>query len=172
MAAAADKLTLEDFDRQYGDSKPYYEFWFGEAIQKSMPTVIHGWLQVIIAWLLKEAGYRAGSEVRLKISPDFQPVPDVVAVEGRVERPYFTKPVVVAVEILSPDDSFHRVMRKCEIYAEWGIQTVVVLDPESRAGWTWDHRLKSLIPATLIALPNGNNIPLTRIFAELDAETE
>jgi Uma2 family endonuclease len=172
MAATADRLTLEDFERQFGDSKPHFEYWFGEAVQKSMPTVIHGWLQVIIAWLLKDAGYRAGSEVRLKISPEFQPIPDVIAVEGRVERPYLTKPVTVVVEILSPDDSFRRVMRKCESYAEWGIPIVVVVDPDSRAAWAWDRQLKSLVPTALIGLPNGKSIALTRIFAELDAELE
>ena len=169
MAATADRLTIADFERLYGDKKPYYEFWFGEAVPKAMPTWLHGLLQGIILMLLKEAGYRAGTEVELRISADFQPVPDVIATLGRIEQPYPTEPFDVVVEILSPDDSFQRVMRKCRTYAEWGIPVVVVLDPDGRAGWVWDNELRALTPTQVIMLTNGKSITLERIFAELDA---
>ncbi len=54
--------------------------------------------------LLREAGYKAGSEVKLKIAADFHPVPDVIATMGHIERPYPTKPVEVIVELLSDED--------------------------------------------------------------------
>lgn len=37
MPASVDKLTIAEFE-QYGDRKPYHEFWFGEAVAKSVPT--------------------------------------------------------------------------------------------------------------------------------------
>ncbi len=172
MATAADRLSIADFERQYGDAKPHYEYWFGEAVQKATPTGLHGLLQVTIAWLFREAGYKSGSEVKLKISSDFQPVPDGVATMGRFERLYFTEPVDAAVEILSPDDSFHRVMRKCKIYAAWGISIVVVVDPETREAWIWDDELQAPKPIRVIALKNGRSISLDRIFQELDADLQ
>ena len=169
MAATAEKLTLAEFERQYGDRKPYYEYWFGDAIQKAKPTGVHGLLQGIVMWLLRQTGYKCGSEVRLKISADFQPLPDVVATTGRFEPAYFSEPVEVAVEILSPDDSFHRVTRKCKLYAEWGIQTIVVIDPEARTCWVWDPQRQALTAVETIVLPSGNSITSDRIFEELDA---
>lgn len=139
MAALGGKLTLAEFEVQYGNRKPNYEYWSGEAVPKAMPTWLHGLLQGILIELLKQAGYRAGSEVKLKISPDLEPVPDVIATSGRIEFPYPTQPFDVVVEILSPEDSFQRVTRKCKCYADWGIENVFVLDPDQRNAWAWDN---------------------------------
>jgi Uma2 family endonuclease len=169
MGAIAEKLTLAEFERQYRDRKPNHEYWFGEAVPKAIPTWLHGLLQKIIMKLLDESGYLSASEVKLKISPDFEPVPDVIATAGRIEVPYPTKSVDVVVEILSPDDAFQRVLRKCKLYAEWGISNTFVLDPESREAWTWDSAADVLKPATVFLLKNGQSITLKRIFDELDA---
>jgi Uma2 family endonuclease len=169
MATVAGKLTLKEFERQFGDAKPYHEYWFGEAVPKAMPTWLHGLLQHILMDLLKEAGYRAGSEVKLKISPDFEPVPDIIATGDKIELPYPTKPFDVVVEILSPEDPFQRVLRKCKLYADWGISNVFVIDPEGREAWTWNNKAHLLETVTALALTNGKSITLKRIFDELDA---
>jgi Uma2 family endonuclease len=63
MAAAPQHLSLEEFDRLYGhDQKPYYEYWFGQAIQKPVPNIIHSLLQAIMAILLREIGLLSGPE--------------------------------------------------------------------------------------------------------------
>ena len=163
-------MTIAEFERQYRDVKPNHEYWFGEAVPKAGATSTHGLLQNIVTMTLDEAGYKAAPEVTLKISSDFQPVPDVIATAGRFERPYPTKPVDVVVEILSPEDSLQRVLRKCKLYSAWGIPLVVVLDPDGREGWIWeDHTLR---PTTAIVLENGRSISLDRIFRELDAELQ
>jgi hypothetical protein len=41
MAVAVQPLTLEEFRARYQDQKPYFEYWFGEAIQKTVPTWLH-----------------------------------------------------------------------------------------------------------------------------------
>jgi len=118
-------VTVENFDRQYGREKPYFEFWFGEPVQKKMPTWMHSLLQKIIMRLLDDAGYESGAEVKLKISAEFQPLPDVSAVlPGEVELPYPTRPVEVVVEILSPDDQFSQMLAKCQstpLLARFGV---------------------------------------------------
>ncbi len=172
MAATADNLSLADFERQYGDEKPYHDYWFGEAVPKAMPASPHGLLQPIVVIALREAGYRSGSEIKLKVSSDFAPVPDVVATLGRFEQLYPTTPVDVVVEILSPEDSFQRVMRKCKLYSGWGIPVVVVLDPEGREGWIWDRQSDDLKKTAVIALENGQSISLDRIFQELGSELQ
>lgn len=143
MATVANKLTVAEFEKRYGHEKPYYEFWHGEAVQKSMPTWIDGLLQMILSSLLSEAGYKAASEVNLKIDPDFHPVPDVIATRRRIEAPYPTKAVEIVIEILSDDDPMSRVLTKCRTYQSCGFEQIYVVDPQTRIVFRWiDQRLE------------------------------
>jgi Uma2 family endonuclease len=60
MAAGTQLLTLEEFRLRYANEKPYYEYWFGEAIQKATPTTSHGVLQQILCFSLRTLGYKTG----------------------------------------------------------------------------------------------------------------
>src|ERR1700722_12361065 len=106
------KLSLEEFHARYDGEKPYYEYWNGEAVQKSMPTWLHGLVQGILQRLLYGIGYTCGSEVTLHLNPAYEPVPDVIATAQPPAGRYPTEPFDVVIEILSPDDPFSRVIRK------------------------------------------------------------
>ncbi len=41
------------------------------------------------------------------------PRPDVIATKGKLQIPYPTKAVEIAIEILSPDDPMPHILRKC-----------------------------------------------------------
>ncbi len=156
-------MTVEQFDRQYGHEKPYYEYWFGEPIQKAVPTWIHSILQKIIMRLLDDAGYESGAEVKLRISTGFQPLPDVCAVlAGHIELPYPTQPVDVVVEILSPDDRFSEMLTKCGYYADLGIAHIYIVDPDGRQVWRWPCDRQSTPVSSLLS------IPVSAIWSELD----
>jgi Uma2 family endonuclease len=101
MGSATHLLTLEEFRCRYAEEKPYYEYWFGEAVQKSVPTWLHTLLARILADALDRAGYASGPELELRIDPNWQPKPDVAAALT-VEIPYPTKPIDVVAEVLSP----------------------------------------------------------------------
>jgi Uma2 family endonuclease len=161
MPAVAEKLTFPDFQSKYERSERSYEYWYGEAVPKGMPTWIHGLLQGIIMQLLSEAGYLAGAEVELRIVPDAHPKPDVIATKGEVEDPYPTKAVDVVVEILSSDDPMPYVLEKCEAYRTWGFEYIYVLNPESRHLFRW-------IGTALEISDMLVSIPATRIWQGLD----
>jgi Uma2 family endonuclease len=137
MATAADRLSLAEFQLKYGHLDRAYEYWYGEAVPKGMPTWIHGFLQALLAELLNEAGYKAGGDVELRLVPDAHPRPDVIATKGKMEIPYPTKAVDVVVEILSPDDTMPHILRKCTAYHAWGFAFVYVVDPEGRQVYRW-----------------------------------
>jgi len=130
MIAATDKLTLEHFRAAYAECKPNYELLDGEAFQKAMPTELHSFLQLVLCVLLKELGFKAGPELTLAISENWEPVPDVCGLLAG--EPYPTHPIPVAIEILSPGDPFTRLIRKCRRYAQWGIPDILVFDPIGR----------------------------------------
>jgi Uma2 family endonuclease len=50
-------LTLEDYHTLYGNEHGY-EYWFGEAVRKGMPTSLHGIMQLILGRLFHAAGYK------------------------------------------------------------------------------------------------------------------
>jgi Uma2 family endonuclease len=165
MATALQSLSVTEFEEQYGHEKPYYEFWYGEAIQKSMPSSVHGLLQKIILDLLDKASFKAMSEVKLKIDPSFNPVPDIIATRGRVEVPYPTTAVEVVVEILSDDDPMSRLLTKCRAYQQWGFQQIYVVDPSPRLVFRWsEHRLDEV---DMMA-----SRPVSEIWNKLDSELQ
>ena len=172
MAAGTQLLTLEEFRLRYANEKPYYEYWFGEAIQKAVPTTSHGLLQFILCELLKRAGYRAAPEVELRIDPDWQPKPDVLASLSPLERPYPTKPVELVMEVLSPTDAMSLVYDKCQNYQRIGIEQIFVLDPESRKGWEWSRAMQNLERIDALRLTNGKYIALADVWQELDKELQ
>ena len=163
MATAARKLTFAEFQSLYSKSDRRYEYWFGDAILKGVPTWIHGLLQKIIMALLDETGFVAGAEIELRIDPQAHPRPDVIATRGKVEIPYPTKAVDVVVEILSEDDKMPYVRSKCRAFQEWGFSQVYVVDPSDRSVLEW-------VDGSLLLRDNMASIPVDRIWSALDRE--
>ena len=120
------QLTVEEYDRLYG-SEIGWEYWFGEARRKPVPTYLHGILSFLLAELLRQAGYFVSGESDLKIASDWQPRPDVYGVLEEIEGKYVTKPVDVVFEELSKDDD---TLTKCQHYTRIGIPQVFLFDPD------------------------------------------
>jgi Uma2 family endonuclease len=167
-AVAEHKLSLADFHARYDGEKPYFEYWDGEAVQKSMPTRLHALLQQILVQLLETLGYDAGAEITLKLDPAYEPIPDVIAAEGSIGDPYPTEPFEVVIEILSPDDPFSRVLRKCRRYAAWGIRQVIVVDPQARLIWSFENGSPN--ETGIIAKRGERVITAQELWSEVDRQ--
>jgi Uma2 family endonuclease len=167
MATVTPLLTLEEFHSRYQQQKPYFEYWFGEPIQKTMPTWLHSVLQGIMRDALLRAGYKSGLEVELRIDPQWQPIPDVIGTRKAI-KDYPTEPVEIVVEILSPDDKMMYVLKKCHHYERIGIERIFVLDPVGRFAWQWNSG--SLESVAQLLLPNGAAIVLDEIWRELEEQ--
>jgi Uma2 family endonuclease len=175
MAAQTLPLSIEEFHRLYDEAKPAYEYWNGAAIQKPRPTVLHGIVQFLIMSLLKQAGWRVASEVRLKVTKDAEPVPDVIAVRGKFKGSYPETAPELCVEIMSPRDTVIRTFEKARRYIDWGTEAVWIVDPEKRTAW-------SLVRDTggdpIWIAPNGTlragetEIELSTLFSEVDDQIE
>jgi Uma2 family endonuclease len=164
VATATGKLTFEQFQAQYEHGDQAYEFWYGEAIPKGMPTVIHGLLQSIIARLLSEAGFISASDVELRIEPEAHPRPDVIARKAKLSVAlYPTDGWDVVVEIVSESDSYPVVREKCRKYQAWGFGAIFLVDPSDRSVVEWKDG--ALIPSAKLA-----SIPVQRIWNLLDEQ--
>jgi Uma2 family endonuclease len=165
-------LTPEEFERLYAHQDTAYEYWFGEAVPKAMPSILHGITQQMTSFLLLELGYYTGVEVDLHIHPQWCPRPDVLVSTRKLERPYPTRSDdLFVVEVLSPDDSWSYVYKKCENYQHLtGIETVFLLDPEIRKGWQWSPALQNAERIDELVLPHGDTLPLTKIWERVDLQ--
>jgi len=175
MAAQLLPLNVEDFHALYDGAKPAFEYWHGTAVQKSMPTVLHGIVQAILLMLLERAGWNTASEVRLKVVSDAEPVPDVIAIRGKFKGRYPTAPPALCIEILSPGDTLARTLEKASTYITWGSQCVWIIDPEKRTAWSVSKepsdRPNWIAPDGVLQIEE-TIINLPTLFAEVDRKLE
>ncbi len=160
--ATAIKLSFEQFQEQYGQSNGAYEFWYGEAVPKAMPTWLHALLQKIIGRLLDEKGFVSGGEVELRIVTEAHPRPDVIAVTKLPSGLYQTEGAAVVVEIISEGDDLRYLREKCRRYQEWGCGRIYAVDPSDRSVSEWRD-------GSFTKQFNLAGIPTQRIWEVLDS---
>ena len=151
--ATAPHLSLEEFHARYANQGGF-EYWFGEVVQKSVPTWLHAILQSLLAQIFSEQGYFAGSELDLRISREFQPRPDVAASLELESTSYPTKPIDIVAEILLPDDLPVQVIEKCRHYEALGIRQIYVFDPVKRTAAQWQPATQQLDQIDQLILTN------------------
>lgn len=165
-AQTAAVLTLEQYHAQYAGENGY-EYWFGEVVRKPMPTWLHAMLPILLGEIFHKLGYFSGSELTLRVDPQWEPRPDFAAALALAE-PYPTDPVDIVVEILSPDDTMAFVFKKCRQYVRIGIPQIFVFDSEARDAWEWSRETDNLERMSRLALGNDATMEVGEIWAELD----
>ena len=167
MAAGTTLLTLEEYHAKYAHEAGW-EYWFGEAVRKPVPTWYHSVLQWILARFLSDAGFIAGSELDLRIDQNWEPRPDVAGATAITGR-YPTKPneISLVIEILS-DDQMSYLLKKCQNYVRIGIEHIYVFDPEGQRIWKWSKEEDDLIRVQGIQFEDGDRsfLPGERIWTE------
>jgi Uma2 family endonuclease len=116
MSATA-QVSVEEYLRR--TEKPYCEYVDGVQNPKPTPTTLHGLIEFMLCLLLRKQGVEV--------------IPDVIAAPA-LQRPYPTEPVLLCVEILSPDDRVGAMLAKCEQYHARGVPFCWVIDPEKQTG--------------------------------------
>ena len=157
-------MTFEQFEAEYGDDSRY-EYWFGRAVERSLPTIVHGLLQKIILNLLDRTGYTSASEVEMRVVSQAHPRPDVIAWKGKLGGTYPTKGLGVVVEILSENDRATNIRDHCQRYQEWGFEHIYLVEPFDRSVVEWRNGAQILVPDIL-------GVPVSRIWEELELQYE
>jgi len=149
MSTIATKLlTAEEFFdwvHQPENSDRYFELDRGEVIEMPPPGKYHGFVCGNVARLLGNYADRTGrgyvctndSGLVVERDPDSVRGPDVTFYDDDetaedMERNYSSKPPLLAVEVMSPNDRVNKVMRKVGQLLAHGVPVVWVVDPESR----------------------------------------
>jgi len=128
-------LSVEDYLRR--TEKPYCEYVDGVLHPKPMPTTLHALIEKILIRLLEKQGIEALSEVTVRLTATKYLIPDVIAAPT-LQYPYPTEPVLLCVEILSPEDRVGAMLAKCEQYHAWGVPFCWVVDPVKQTAWQYN----------------------------------
>src|ERR1700685_3697683 len=158
-------VPVEEYLRY--SEKPNCEYREGVLYPKPMPTTFHGLLEFMLVVMLRNLGLQAAPEVTVKVSPTKFLVPDVIAAQA-LQSPYPTEPVLLCVEILSPEDRLGTMLAKCEEYHAWGVPFCWVIDPVKRTAWEYHSASEPL--RVLPTLRAGDlSIDLEELFSALDS---
>jgi Uma2 family endonuclease len=134
LMSATATVSVEDYLRR--TEKPYCEYVDGVLHPKSLATTKHARVQAMLQVLLDKQGVEALGEVHVRLSPTQYLIPDVIAAPT-IQGPYPTEPVLLCVEILSPEDRVGAMLAKCEQYHAWGVPYCWVIDPEKQTAWQY-----------------------------------
>ena len=121
--------------------RPDCDYIDGEVRGRSMGEYDHGRLQgLLFAWFLrheKEWKIRVVVEQRVRISPTRYRIPDVCVISSDAVEQVISKPPLLCVEILSPDDSLNSMQERIDDYFALGVPCVWVLNPRTKRAWVY-----------------------------------
>ncbi|HYZ86293.1 MAG TPA: Uma2 family endonuclease, partial [Bryobacteraceae bacterium] len=69
------------------------------------------------------------TELRLQLTPDTFRIPDVCIYTDEPAERVPTRPPLVVVEIVSPDDRYSELIQKLDEYEAWGVPRIWLIDP-------------------------------------------
>jgi Uma2 family endonuclease len=133
-------------------------------------SIIQRFLTVLFALKRAEWGVEVFPELRTQTAARNFRVPDVLVVRaGESFERYVTRPPLIAVEILSPEDTLRAMQGKAAEYRRFGVENVWIIDPEPRIAYRYTtagleevHSGELTVPGTPIRMV------LSELFAELD----
>ena len=137
MATAANLLSFDEYlNTSYS---PDCEYIDGVLQERNVGRGKHSFVQGRVYLKLSEQlGSRAIvlPEQRTRISPTRVRIPDVCVVAELEE--VTTKPPLLCVEVLSPDDRWNRVIASVGDYQLIGVPCVWVIDPYTVRAWIFE----------------------------------
>lgn len=180
MQAAKTLLTFEEY-ATLPDDGARTEFVDGEVIELGSATYEHNYLQNYITRKLQEfleaqpLGYSA-SECEFTTTPGRTRRADVCFYVASRFRPEYVRRAIIpaspdlAVEVVSPNDTFTGIRDKIDEYLKAGVGTVWVIYPATRDAEKCEGSRRELSVATLTAgcLP-GFELSVSKLFSSLRA---
>ncbi len=165
--AASTQISVQEYLKTV--YRPDCDYTDGVVEERTLGEYDHGLIQAkLIAFFLgksREAGALAIPEWRMQIKPTRYRVPDVTVIAGKSNEQILTKPPLLCIEILSPEDRISRVNVRIQEYLDFGVPVVWLVDPAENT--VWIYRANGMQQATdnLIKLDGTSiEVPFSEIF--------
>ena len=133
-------------------------------------SIIQGYLTFLFNLKREEWGVRVFPELRTQTKARNFRVPDVLVVRAgeKFER-YVTQPPLIAIEILSPEDSMSAMQAKAAEYRLFGVEHIWIIDPEPRIAYRYTGSSLEEVQSGELTVPGTPiRVVLSEMFAELD----
>jgi Uma2 family endonuclease len=152
--------------------EPDADYVDGDIEERNVGEYDHNAVQkAVLIWFYlheKEWHIRSIQEQRTRVAPSRVRLPDVSVFSRDLPiEQVFTRPQLIAVEVLSPEDRHSKIDEKIQDYIKFGVQNVWVIDPKRRIGWdcstgNWVRTDQFTAKQTTIYLS------LSELFASID----
>ena len=121
---------------------PDCDYVDGEVLERNVGERDHSRLQkkLILYFGNRESqwGIHVFPEQRVQVSRTRFRVPDICVVAGaEPDEQIFTKPPLLCIEILSPEDTMTRMQERIDDYLRFGVPHVWVLDPRTKRAYDY-----------------------------------
>ncbi|MDE3186593.1 MAG: Uma2 family endonuclease [Acidobacteriota bacterium] len=153
---------------------PDREFVDGRIEERNLGEKEHSIIQRYLTFLFMlnraEWGVEVFPELRTQTEARRFRVPDVLVVRaGQKFERYLTQPPLIAIEILSPEDTLRAMQGKAAEYRSFGIEHIWIIDPEPRIAYRYTEAgLEEVRTGELTVPETPICVVLSEVFAELD----
>ena len=124
--------------------RPDCEWVDGEVRERNPGKYEHARLQLLISfWLAQhEAEWQVEvvTEQRVQVAPRRVRIPDVAVLRPGPHPPVLIEPFWLAIEILSPEDSYTETQQRASDFLAMGVRSVWIIDPKTRTGRMASYR--------------------------------
>ncbi len=153
---------------------PDREFVDGQIEERNLGEKEHSLIQRYLTFLFmlkrREWAVEVFPELRTQTQSKRFRVPDVLVTraEDKFER-YITRAPLIAIEILSPEDTLTAMRAKAAEYRDFGVENVWIIDPEARIAYrSTAAGLEEVQDGELTVPGTPIRVVLSEMFAELD----
>ena len=151
--------------------RPDREYMDGEVRERNAGKYEHARIQALLAmWFGRHEvtwSVMVVTEQRVQVSASRIRIPDVALLSPGHHLDVVIDPPLLAVEILSPDDTYSDTEERASDYLAMGVRVVWIIDPKTRTGrmcvdQTWTAAQRLVVPETAIY------VDLSSLFRYLD----
>ena len=164
--AASTQISVEEYLKTV--YRPDCDYVDGVVEERNLGERDHSWIQWNLIGFFRsrfrETGIAALPEWRFQVKSTRFRVPDVVVTRGKPEEQILTKPPLLCIEILSPEDTVSRTNERIQDYLDFGVPVIWLVDPAEKT--LWIYRRNGMQQATDSVKVDGTSveIPFSEIF--------
>jgi Uma2 family endonuclease len=154
--------------------EPDCEYVDGVVVERNVGEFEHSYLQIIIGTLFTNNTEAWGvfglTEQRVQIALSKFFIPDVCVLRmGGPTEDILTHPPLIAIEIMSPEDTIRRAAQKAAQYLQFGVEHVWVIDPNARVAYRGAASGLERVPDGELRVPGTPIlVRIAELFEKLD----
>ena len=137
--AAGTQISVEEY--LHTVYRPDCDYVDGVVEERNLGELDHGLTQLRLGHFFmsqfRQTGLLPITELRMRVSQARYRIPDVVVTRGKPNEQILTKPPLLCIEILSPEDRISRTNLRIQEYLDFGVPVVWLVDPAERRVWVY-----------------------------------